>query len=185
MYTFSEPSDIKLIILYIIENYGEPIDNGQITDVFMEYAFVDYFTMQKYLDELCETKLVDIDLKEGRLRQYILTKHGKEAYEAYIRKIPVSVREKLLGEIKAYKKKERRADDVVVSFRPQNELSYEAALSIREAGFPLLDIRLSLGDKETAREACRRFRENPQETYDAILRILTGTRAEEKSKKSE
>ncbi len=175
MYTFSEPSEIKLIILYIIENYGEAIDNGQITDIFMEYDFVDYFTMQQYLDELCETKLVDIDLKDARLRLYFLTKHGKEAYEAYIRKIPVSVREKLLAGIKEYKKREKRADDVIVSFKPQNELSYAAELSIREAGFPLLDIRLSVGDKDTAREACRRFRENPQETYDALLKILTGT----------
>lgn len=183
MYTFSEPSEIKLIILYIIENYGEAIDNGQITDIFMEYAFVDYFTMQQYLDELCETKLVDIDLKDARVRLYFLTKHGKEAYEAYIRNIPVSVREKLLGCIKAYKKKERREDDVIVSFRQQNELSYAAELSIREAGFPLLDIRLSVGDKDTAREACRRFRENPQETYDALLKILTGKEEKKKTEK--
>lgn len=172
MYTFTEPSEVKLIILYIIENYGEAIDNGQITDIFMEYEFVDYFTMQQYLDELCKMHLVDIDLAEGR-RLYFLTKHGKEAYTAYIKKIPVSVREKLLIGIRAYKKNEKHANDISATLRPINELSYAAELSVRESGFPLLDVRLVMGSEETAREACRRFRENPQEVYDALLKILT------------
>lgn len=176
MYTFTEPSEVKLIILYIIENFGEAIDNGQITDLFMDYAFVDYFTMQQYLDELVEMKLVEMD-KPGGLRLYFLTAHGREAYKGYIQKIPLSVREKLLGSIKAYKKKERRESDISASFRQINELSYAAELSIRESGFPLLDIRLCVGSKETARAVCQRFRENPQKSYAALLEILT---AEEK-----
>ena len=176
MYTFTEPSEVKLIILYIIENFGEAIDNGQITDLFMDYAFVDYFTMQQYLDELVEMKLVEMD-KPGGLRLYFLTEHGREAYKGYIQKIPLSVREKLLGTIKAYKKKERRESDISASFRQINELSYAAELSIRESGFPLLDIRLCVGSKEAARAVCQRFKENPQKSYAALLEILT---AEEK-----
>lgn len=172
MYTFTEPSEVKLIILYIIQNYGEAIDNGQITDIFMDYEFVDYFTMQAYLDELVETRLVDIDVQDG-LRLYFLTGHGQEAYDAYIKKIPVSVREKILNTIRAYKKRERNAADISASYRPINELSYAAELSIRESGFPLLDIRMSVGAKETAQEVCRRFRENPEKTYQALLEILT------------
>ncbi len=178
MYTFTEPSEVKLIILYIIQNFGEAIDNGQITDIFMDYEFVDYFTMQQYLDELVEKKLVDIDLQDG-VRLYFLTHHGKDAYETYIKKIPVSVREKLLLTIRAYKKRERNEADISASFRPLNELSYAAELSIRESGFPLLDIRMSVGSKETAREVCRRFREDPQKTYAALLEILTAQEKDE------
>lgn len=173
MYEFKEPSEIKLIILYIIRNFGEAIDNGQITDIFMDYEFVDYFTMQQYLDELVEMRLVEVDRHDG-LRLYFLTGHGTEAYDAYMKNIPVSVREKLLLSIRAYKKKERNEADISATYRPINELSYAADLSIRESGFPLLDIRMSVGSKETAREVCRRFRENPQKTYAALLEILTG-----------
>ncbi len=172
MYEFKEPSEIKLIILYIIRNFGEAIDNGQITDIFMDYEFVDYFTMQKYLDELVEMRLVEVDVHNG-LRLYFLTKHGTEAYDAYIKKIPVSVREKLLLSIRAYRKQERNEADISASFRPLNELSYAVDLSIRDGGFPLLDIRMSVGSKDTAREVCKRFREDPQKTYSALLEILT------------
>jgi len=134
MYTFTEPSEVKLIILYIIQNFGEAIDNGQITDIFMDYEFVDYFTMQKYLDELVEMRLVEVDRHSG-LRLYFLTAHGQEAYDAYMKKIPVSVREKLLLSIRAYKKKERSEADISATYRPLNELSYAADLSIRESGF--------------------------------------------------
>ncbi len=172
MYTFTEPSEVKLIILYIIRNFGEAIDNGQITDIFMDYEFVDYFTMQKYLDELVETRLVEVDKPEG-LRLYFLTEHGTDAYEAYIKNIPVSVREKLLLSIRAYKKQERNEADISATFHPLNELSYAVDLSIRDGGFPLLDIRMSVGSKETAREVCRRFREDPQKIYSALLEMLT------------
>ncbi len=172
MYTFTEPTEVKLIILYIIRGFGEAIDNGQITDIFMDYEFVDYFTMQQYLDELVDTRLVDIDLQEGR-RLYFLTAHGMDAYDTYMKKIPVSVREKLLLTIRAYKKRERNEADISASFHPLNELSYSADLSIRESGFPLLDIHLSVGAKETAREVCRRFKEDPQKVYAALLEILT------------
>jgi len=173
VYTFTDPSEVKLIIMYIIRNFSEAIDNGQITDIFMDYEFVDYFTMQKYLDELVEMRLVEVDRHSG-LRLYFLTAHGQEAYDAYMKKIPVSVREKLLLSIRAYKKKERSEADISATYRPLNELSYAADLSIRESGFPLLDIHMSVGGKETAREVCRRFRENPQKTYAALLEILTG-----------
>ncbi len=171
MYTFTEPSEVKLIILYIIENFGEAIDNGQITDLFMDYEFVDYFTMQQYLDELVAMKLVEMDTPDG-LRLYFLTAHGREAYDAYMKNIPLSVREKLLSGIKAYKKKERRENDISASFRQINELSYAAELSIRESGFPLLDIRLCVGSKETARAVCQRFKEDPQKSYEALLQSL-------------
>ncbi len=171
MYTFTEPSEVKLIILYIIQNFAEPIDNGQITDIFMDYAFVDYFSMQQYLDELVEMHLVDID-KADRVRLYFLTAHGKEAYEAYIHKIPTSVREKLLKTIRAYKKRERNEADVSASYRPLNELSYMTEFSIRDSGFPLLDVRLSVGDKELAREVYQKFKENPDKLYAAILEAV-------------
>ncbi len=168
MYTFTEPSEVKLIILYIIQNFAEPIDNGQITDIFMDYAFVDYFSMQQYLDELVEMHLVDID-RADKVRLYFLTEHGKEAYEAYIHKIPTSVREKLLKTIRTYKKRERNAADISASFRPLNELSYLAELSIRDSGFPLMEVRLSVGSKETARAVCQAFKENPDKVYTALL----------------
>lgn len=173
MYTFTDPSEVKLIIMYIIRNFGEAIDNGQITDIFMDYEFVDYFSMQKYLDELVEMRLVEVDVQNG-LRLYFLTKHGQEAYDAYMKKIPVSVREKLLLSIRSYKKKERKEAEIQATYRPLNELSYVADLSIRESGFPLLDVHMSVGSKETAKEVCRRFREDPQKTYAALLEILTG-----------
>ena len=172
MYTFTEPSEVKLIILYIIRNYGEPIDNGQITDIFMDYAFVDYFSMQRYLDELVESQLVEI-YKADKIRLYFLTNHGEEAYDAYIHKIPASVREKLLLTIKAYKKRERNSVDVSATFHPLNELSHVAELSIRDAGFPLLDVRLTVGSKDDAREICRIFKENPDKLYRAILETVT------------
>lgn len=177
MYTFEEPTEVKLLILYIIKNYQEPIDNGQITDVFMTHAFVDYFTMQQYLNELVSARLVDVDTKSGR-RYYFLTNHGEEAYQSFIGKIPRTVREKLLLTIRAYKKQQKASADIQADYAAINDLEYAAHCEIRESGFPLMELRLTVGSKETAMEACRRFREEPQKVYAALFRILTENESE-------
>ena len=46
-YVFKEPSELKTIILFIVDSYGEAVTNGEITDIFMTHEFVDYFTMQQ------------------------------------------------------------------------------------------------------------------------------------------
>ncbi len=179
MYKFEEPSEIKLIILYIIENYREPIDNGQITDIFMSHDFVDYFTMQQYLNELLDTHLVDVETA-GTPRLYFLTARGREAYQNFITKIPRTVREKLLLTIRAQKQKTKNKSDITATYTPLNELEYTANCSISEGGFPLMDLALTASSLEMAREICRRFREEPDKVYAALLRILTDTEKKEK-----
>ncbi len=171
MYKFEEPSEIKLIILYIIENYREPIDNGQITDIFMSHDFVDYFTMQQYLNELVESGLVDIETA-GSPRLYFLTERGSEAYQSFIGKIPRTVREKLLLTIRAQKKQRQHKTDISATYTALNELEHTAKCAISESGFPLMELSLTVGSKEMAREVCRRFRRDPQKVYATLLRIL-------------
>ncbi len=171
MYEFREPTEIKLIILYIIKNYDEPIHNGQITDVFMSHAFVDYFSMQQYLNELVDCRLVEIERRD-EVRYYFLSEIGEDAYRHFINQIPRTVREKILLTIRAYKKKLQDAMDVTADYKPINELEYAIDCAVKDGGFPLLELRMFTGSKETAREACKRFREAPQKVYAALLQIL-------------
>ena len=171
MYIFTEPTELKLIILYIIKNFNMPIDNGQITDIFMSHTFVDYFTMQGYIDEMEEDKLIEIHA-ENEIRKYYLTDRGKEALEYFINRIPRTVRERVLLSIKTYQKKLRNQIDITAEFHEVNELEYGVDCTICESGKPLFSVFLSTGSKESAKDACRRFKENPEKVYSELLRVL-------------
>lgn len=171
-YKFSEQSELKTIILFIIDNYGKPLDNGPVTDIFMTHEFVDYFTMQTYLDELLSSGLIEV-YDEDNLHKYLLTEVGKEAVLLYKDKIPKTVREEILRSIKDYRKEIEEAFNVTAHYLAFNELENIAELTISEGGSPLLSLSVNCGSKETALDVCHAFKENPQRYYKKILELLT------------
>jgi len=172
-YVFSDPLDVKLIILYIIKNYNSALDNGQITDIFMAHDFVDYFSMQTYLDEMVGNNLVRIYMEDS-LRTYVLTGYGEEALEAFKDRIPLSVREKILESIKTYKKNQQQKMQVTATYRPVNELDYVMECSLSENGTPLFSMQVNTGSAEFAKLGCEKFREDPQKIYELLLKTLWG-----------
>lgn len=170
-YTFTEPTEVKLIILYIIKNYNLPLDNGQVTDIFMSHAFVDYFTMQEYLDQMIEGGLVDVYI-ESDIRKYILTQRGIDAITYFIDKIPFTVRERLLLSIRQYQKQLKNKLEISADYRAANELEYSIDCSVSENGNQLFSISMSAGSKQMASDACKKFKKDPQKIYSEILRVL-------------
>ncbi|MBR5218568.1 MAG: DUF4364 family protein [Clostridia bacterium] len=172
-YVFTDPLDVKLIILYIIKNYNDALDNGQVTDIFMAHDFVDYFTMQTYLEEMVGNNLVRIYMEDS-LRTYVLTGYGEEALDAFKDRIPLSVREKILESIKNYKKKQQKQMQVTATYRPVNELDYVMECSLSENGTPLLNLQINAGTAEFAKLGCEMFRNDPQKIYELLLKTLWG-----------
>ena len=171
-YEFKEPSEIKLIILFIIDSFNAPLDNGQITDIFMHHSFVDYFTMQECLDEMIEAELADIYVEDG-IRKYILTQLGQNSLGYFADRLPKTVREKLLTSVRRYRKRLREELEVSAVWRPVNELEYVVDCSVSESGAPLLSLSISAGSKDAAREMAERFKKNPQKIYSEIIRVFT------------
>ena len=171
-YAFSEPSEIKTIILFIIANYGGHISNGPITDIFMEFEFVDYFTMQIYLNDLVETGLLEKYEEDGQI-MYIPTDIGNEAIEGFAGNTPHSVRVRILDAIRDYRSKKDNGKLISAIYRRESDIDHIAELRITEGGGELLNLRINLGSKEAAKEVCKRFKENPQEIYESIIKLLS------------
>lgn len=171
-YEFKEPSEIKLIILYLIKSFNGPLDNGQITDLFMYHSFVDYFTMQEYLDEMDKAGLVDIYMEDG-VRKYILTGLGQNSLEFFADRLPKTVRERLLMSVRRYQKRLKNQLEVQANYHAENELEYMMDCAIYESGVPLLTLKISAGSKDAAMKMAARFKEEPQKIYSEIIRLLT------------
>ena len=171
-YTFSEPGEIKTIILFIINNYGENVSNGPVTDIFMEHEFVDYFTMQLCFSELVEAGLLET-YDDGIQNLYLLTDIGREAIDGFAGKIPHTVRVKILETIREYKRKKENGKLISAIYRRESEIDHIAELKILEGGCELLSISVNLSSVEAAREACVRFKQNSQKIYENIIKLLS------------
>lgn len=171
-YIFSKPSEIKTIILFIIDSYNAPIDNGIVTDIFMSHEFADYFSLQQYIGELLESGLIT-EYKDEKSHKYHITDIGKEAVEGFCPSIPVTVRKTILKTIKDYKKAIENGKLVTAIYVKHNDLEHIAELEINEGGAPLLSIKINCGSKEAAMRVCTAFKQNPEKVYAEIFNILS------------
>ncbi|MNI79047.1 hypothetical protein D3C73_1354780 [compost metagenome] len=62
-----ELAENKLILLYIVKNIKYPVTKTQLTDLVLETSFINYFTLQQYIDDLDTSGFIEY--------QYINEKH--------------------------------------------------------------------------------------------------------------
>lgn len=94
-YNFNEKIDVKLITLFIIDNFKMPVPNSYIVDTLTLEPFVNYFDLQQDLAELEQEDLVAHFTEDGN-GFYSITEKGTEALSFFSKRIPKTVRERLL-----------------------------------------------------------------------------------------
>lgn len=77
----------KLIILYIVQQ-KESISSIELSDFVIFRGYMDYFTLQQYLEELSESGLLLEDASS-----YSITATGIDVIDTFRSRIPLSVRE--------------------------------------------------------------------------------------------
>ena len=98
-YSFKEKADVKLITLFIIENFKMPVPNYYIVDTLTLEQFINYFDLQQEIGELEEDELITYYIEDDT-RYYSLSDKGRQTLEYFSSKIPKTVRERLLRAIK-------------------------------------------------------------------------------------
>ncbi|MDF2523873.1 MAG: hypothetical protein K0R31_1514, partial [Clostridiales bacterium] len=80
--TNKEMAENKLILLYIIDKIKKPISNLQITKVILECKFMNYFLLQQFLNELCDSSLLSTNIVEEKT-VYTINDKGRQMLEFF------------------------------------------------------------------------------------------------------
>ncbi len=171
-YCFDDKIDVKLIALFIIENFKMPVPNYFIVDTLMLEPFVNYFDLQQQMGELEDEGFVTYYVENDN-RFYSITNKGHEALEFFVVRIPKTVRERLLRAIKIKVKDLKNALSIKAEYEKVNDIEYCVSLSISEGNFDMFSLSLSVGDEVMAQKMCGAFKNNPQAMYSEFLSIMT------------
>ncbi len=171
-YCFNDKIDVKLITLFIIENFKMPVPNSFIVDTLMLEPFINYFDLQDQMAELEEEEFVTYYV-ENNDRFYSITQKGAEALEFFSVRIPKTVRERLLRAIKVKIKDLKNALSIKAEYKKANDIEYIVTLGISEGNFDMFNLSISVGDEIMAKKMCGQFKKNPQAMYSEFLSILT------------
>lgn len=169
-YYFSNSIDLKLIILFIAENFKRPVTISDITDIVAETEFADYFPVAQGFSELLSSSLMIPAVQNGR---YIVTEKGHDAYDLFSSDIPYTVKQALLSEIAKTRSKEAEASSLTAEYKKNRAGEYELFCEICETGIPVFSFSLTLPTADSARTAAAKFKQNADKIYSEIIKDLT------------
>jgi hypothetical protein len=164
----------KLKLLYILNYINLPLTNIELTNYILENNFMDYFTLQQLLSDLCEIKFVKIMSKNGN-EYYSISEAGRAALDMFGEKLPeyfISEVEKNLSYLKKELKNKR---ELLGHYYKRKDDVYIVSLQVMEKESVIFNLSVNVPTEELAKNICKKWDSSPEEIFGSIIKTLTST----------
>lgn len=168
----SEPLTLyKLMNLYMLKQVNFPLTNTQLAEFFLDREYTTYFTLQQALSELKDAGLVSMETVRNTSR-YQITRDGEETLEFFGNQISQAIVDDMDAYLKENKFRLRSEVSLISDFYKSSAQNYTLRLEVHEGKSPLLQINLTVPDKEQAEYMCAQWNNKSQEIYAFIMKSL-------------
>jgi len=155
-----------------------PISNSNMSQFILEKNYMDYFSLQQYIAELVSNKLLD-KTEENNTTFYSSNKKSIKTLDFFENRISTSVKDEIDEFIKVQKPNLKKDFETYADYYPKNEEEFIVNLGIKENKINLLDIRLNVASKESAKYICENWETKNVDVYNILLSNLTAKKEEE------
>ena len=164
------PVDIKLLILYLLQQAGQPLTAAQMTDLILADSLLDYFEAYHYIGALVE----EGQIEEVENHAYRLTEAGEQAVEFFENRLPYTILEKIRNRTESFRRKIQWERMVNADYIPLIGEEYQVQLTLQEEETePPFQLSFVVAGKETAKKICARWKEDYASLYGEILSIFS------------
>lgn len=165
-----ELAEFKLLVLYIINKVNMPVSKSKITDIVLENNFINYFTLQQYIEELLSSSLLKYKENDDKNILYI-TDRGKKVLSFFQNRINpekiLQVNNYLNGKLSKIKEEILINGDYTIDGE-----NYLVDLKAKEYDSLLMELKLSVVSKKQALDLIKLWKENSSDIYNKIIQIL-------------
>ena len=161
----------KLIVLYMLNRVSFPITPAQISEFILEKEYTNFLTLQQVISELADANMLQTQNTNNRTLLTI-TEDGRETLTFFENRISDTIKEEI---VEFFRSKEfELLDEISIqsTYYKSTSGDYEAHLLAKERGTNLIDLKLSVPDKETATAICDNWQEKNQEIYQYLIKQL-------------
>ena len=162
----------KLMILYMLNKVDFPLTNSQISEFFLENEYTNYFSLQESINELCENNYVFSDTVRNT-SYYHLTSEGRESLKFFENKIPNAIIDDMDTFLITNKYELRNEVGTVSDYYRVNDGDYIVHCQVNEDASTLIEINLTVPNKESAAKMCAKWKDASQEIYEMVITKLT------------
>lgn len=163
-----EKMDIKLLILYVLNQLPAPIDAIRLSELVFCDDGIGYFDYSDCLAELTESG--QITEENGA---YQITEIGSKNVETVESSLPYSVRTKARNVTKPIAERMRRAAMITARHIKQDDGTFQVELGVTDGVSNLLSMQIMSPSEKTALEMEHTFKARAESVYHEIVRVLT------------
>ncbi len=176
----AEPMTLyKLMNLYMLHQVNFPLTNAQLSNFFLNREYTTYFTLQQALNELLDAGLVKKETMRNSSR-YEITKEGEETLEFFGKNISPAIVSDMDEYLKQNRFRMRNEVGLISDFYKSTNQDYIVHCEVREGKAVLVNLDISVPDKEQAEIMCNHWKDRSQEIYAYVMKSLMSEHGVEK-----
>ena len=176
----AEPMTLyKLLNLYMLHQVNFPLTNAQLSNFFLDREYTTYFTLQQALNELLDAGLVKKETMRNSSR-YEITKEGEETLEFFGKNISPAIVSDMDEYLKQNRFRMRNEVGLISDFYKSTNQDYIVHCEVREGKAVLVNLDISVPDKEQAEIMCNHWKDRSQEIYAYVMKSLMSEHGVEK-----
>ena len=176
----AEPMTLyKLMNLYMLHQVNFPLTNAQLSNFFLDREYTTYFTLQQALNELLDAGLVKKETMRNSSR-YEITKEGEETLEFFGKNISPAIVSDMDEYLKQNRFRMRNEVGLISDFYKSTNQDYIVHCEVREGKAVLVNLDISVPDKEQAEIMCNHWKDRSQEIYTYVMKSLMSEHGVEK-----
>lgn len=164
--------DVKVFILYLMKNVGEPLEFTTINDIVLQDEFVGYFDFAFCFSELLESGQID-EIDNGDEKLYVVSESGRETLESYEGSLLTVIKERALRSalrLIAFNRSGSRIKSTIT----ENGNGYSLNCSIVDNEKTIFDIEVFVTDRNYAEKLKANFDERAEIIFRGALSLLSG-----------
>ena len=175
----------KVILLYLVDKIDIPISNTQIVKFAVEENFMNYYLVQKYLNEMSENGYLD-GVRIGSSTRYTITDEGIVTLSALAALVSPSVKTRIAKFISQHLGTVKQDLEISATHFYQSDTEeFFVKCAVYDDDNMLMEINLSVVNKEQALQICNNWKDNVGHAYKEIIEILLMKGGAGKNEKSD
>jgi DNA-binding PadR family transcriptional regulator len=157
----------KLIILYMLNRVDFPLSVSQISQFILELNSNAFFDLQIALNEMVENDYIKPHTKRNHTI-YEITEQGMETIKLLDFKLDDSIKTDINNYLKSQKLSFRNESAISAEYYPSGN-EYIVQCSIKEKKQTLLEIKLTVPDKDQAIHICDSWKNKNEQIYQYLI----------------
>lgn len=161
----------KLIILFIMDTMECPLQNETLTDICTQNKWISYIDCNQCIVDLIDCGFI-VNTSKNNTPLYIISNDGRECLKHFFTKIPLSLRDDIKTHIKDNYQTYRKKQEYFSDYYKNKDGSYTVILRINTASNPLMELKLCVQNRNTAKWLYKNWIDKAPNVYEVIYESL-------------